>query len=171
METSQQQQEKEQQQLFLTKYPEFRMLDFVSNAMDNAIPVPFTKRRFGLDALIGLVPTAGDMASLGVSGILLLTVVRHGVSFSILLRMIWNIVLDAAVGVIPVVGDFFDFTFKANRRNVALLRAHYSEDSTRMNAWVAAVILFAVILLVFGVVFYFGFTAVGMLWTLIKQSI
>jgi hypothetical protein len=149
--------------------PELKMMDFISNVMDNAIPIPFTQRRFGLDAVIGLIPSAGDLTSLGISGLLILTVLRHGVSFSVLLKMIWNIILDASVGTIPILGDFFDFSFKANRRNVALLKAHYAEGGSRMNAWVAAGILLAVVLTVAFVILFFAAKFVAMVWNYIWQ--
>lgn len=129
-------------------YPELKAMEVISNIMDNAIPIPFTKHRFGLDAVMGLIPSAGDLTSLGISGLLILTILRHGVSFSVLLKMIWNIILDASVGTIPLLGDFFDFRFKANRRNVTLLKAHYAEGGSRMNAWLAAGILLTIVIAV-----------------------
>jgi Domain of unknown function (DUF4112) len=149
--------------------PELKMMDFIANVMDNAIPIPFTQRRFGLDALMGLIPSAGDLTSLGISGLLILTILRHGVSFSVLLKMIWNIILDASVGTIPILGDFFDFSFKANRRNVALLKAHYAEGGSRMNAWLAAAILFTIVIAVAFVLIFFAAKIVGMVWSYIWQ--
>ena len=93
----------EQQNQTETKYPELLWLDRISHLMDNSIPIPFTQRRFGLDAVAGLVPYAGDMTTFAVSGLLVLTITRHGVSFGVLLKMIWNIVLDATVGSIPTI--------------------------------------------------------------------
>lgn len=152
------------------KYPELRIMDGISTIMDNAIPIPFTQKRFGLDALIGLVPNAGDILSLGISGLLILTILRHGVSFSVLLKMIGNIILDASVGSIPILGDIFDFSFKANRRNVKLLKAHYDEGGQRMNAWVAAGILFAVVITVAVLMVIFVFKIISLLWNLIMQQ-
>jgi Domain of unknown function (DUF4112) len=147
-----------------TQFPELVWLDRAAQLMDNCIPIPFTNRKFGIDALLGLVPTAGDLASLGISGLIILTISRHGVSFTVLLKMIWNIIVDALVGTIPVLGDFFDFGFKANRRNMNLLKAHYAEGGSRMNAWLAAGILFFIVMAVFGVVIFYGFRFVSFLW-------
>lgn len=160
----------QQQQNLGEKYPELRIMDGVATIMDNAIPIPFTQKRFGLDALIGLVPNAGDILSLGISGMLILTILRHGVSFSVLLKMIGNIILDASVGSIPILGDIFDFSFKANRRNVKLLKTHYDEGGERMNAWVAAGILLAIVLTVTIVMIIFVFKAIGILWNFIMQQ-
>ena len=147
----------EQQNQTETKYPELLWLDRISHLMDNSIPIPFTQRRFGLDAVAGLVPYAGDMTSFAVSGLLVFTITRHGVSFGVLLKMIWNIILDAMVGSIPILGDLFDMSFKANRKNMKLLKAHYDEDGHRMNAWLAGGILLAAVVAVFiGMVFLVG---------------
>jgi hypothetical protein len=154
----------------IEKYPELRIMDGISTIMDNAIPIPFTQKRFGLDALLGLVPNAGDILSLGISGLLILTILRHGVSFTVLLKMIGNIVLDAAVGSIPILGDIFDFSFKANRRNVALLKSHYEEGGKRMNAWLAAGILFVIVIAVAVIMIIFVFKAMGVLWSFIAQQ-
>lgn len=152
------------------QYPELRIMDGVSTIMDNAIPIPFTQKRFGLDALIGLVPNAGDILSLGISGLLILTILRHGVSFSVLLKMIGNICLDASVGSIPILGDIFDFSFKANRRNVNLLKTHYDEGGERMNAMLAAGILLAVVIVISILMIIFVFKLIGMMWSFLMQQ-
>jgi Domain of unknown function (DUF4112) len=153
-----------------TKYPELLWLDRISHLMDNSIPIPFTQRRFGLDAVAGLVPYAGDMTSFAVSGLLIFTITRHGVSFGILLKMIGNIILDAVVGSVPIVGDLFDMSYKANRKNMKLLKAHYDEDGYRMNAWLAGGILLAVVVAVFiGMVFLVGKVG-ATLWNMLLHA-
>jgi hypothetical protein len=151
-------------------YPELAFMDGIATIMDNAIPIPFTNRRFGLDALVGLIPTVGDLLSLGISGLLILTILRHGVSFTVLLKMIWNIILDASVGSIPIIGDFFDFSFKANRRNVALLKADYAKGGRRMNAWLAAFILLCIVVAMMLLIFYYAVKLIGILWNFIVQQ-
>src|SRR6266487_3882382 len=78
----------------------------------------------GLDPLLGLIPGAGDAAGAVLSAWVLIEAFRLGASRATLLRMAGNVVLDAGLGAIPVVGDFFDFVWKANLRNVALLERH-----------------------------------------------
>ncbi|MEM1218851.1 MAG: DUF4112 domain-containing protein, partial [Bacteroidota bacterium] len=104
---------------------EFAWLDSVSDFLDNRFRIPFTNIRFGLDFLIGLVPYVGDLISFGISSVLLIAMVRHGVGGRVVLLMIWNIFLDTIVGGIPVLGDLFDLQYRANRRNFELLKAHY----------------------------------------------
>lgn len=102
-------------------------LEKVTHLMDNAIRIPGTNFRFGLDALLGLLPGAGDTAGLVISGALLLAMIRHGVSSQLLVQMLGNILLDYLVGIVPLLGDLFDATFKANTRNLELLKAYYAQ--------------------------------------------
>ena len=93
----------------------------LARVMDELVRIPGTRIRFGLDALIGLIPGAGDVVTSGVSAYVLLAATRLGAPPSVLARMTGNILLDLLVGAIPVVGDLFDVGWKANTRNVALL--------------------------------------------------
>ncbi|RSK33310.1 DUF4112 domain-containing protein [Hymenobacter metallilatus] len=99
----------------------------ISHLLDSQFRVPGTTWRFGLDPIMGLIPVVGGLPSLAISGVLILTMLRHGASGSLVVRMVVNVVLDALIGSIPVVGNIFDFAYKANDRNVRLLRAHYQE--------------------------------------------
>jgi hypothetical protein len=97
-------------------------LDDLSFYLDGLFRVPGTGWRFGLDALIGLIPNVGDTLTSFASFYILLAGVRYGVPKITLLRMAFNIGLDYAVGVIPFVGDAFDFVWKANKQNMDLIR-------------------------------------------------
>ena len=100
----------------------FERLDQLSKLLDTAILIPGTNIRFGVDAVIGLVPVVGDMISTAISVWLINEARRLGISRFALARMIGNVAIDGAVGVIPVLGDAFDVAFRANRRNMAILR-------------------------------------------------
>ncbi len=95
--------------------------------MDNQFRLPGTNFRFGLDPILGLLPVVGDLASFAVSATLIMTMARHGASGKLVVLMLLNVALDAIIGSIPVLGNIFDFAFKANERNVRLLRSHYEE--------------------------------------------
>src|SRR6476620_9185795 len=97
-------------------------LDNLARYLDGLFRVPGTGWRFGLDALIGLVPNVGDTLTSFASFYILLAGVRYGVPKITLLRMAFNIGLDYIVGSIPLVGDGFDFVWKANKRNMELIR-------------------------------------------------
>lgn len=91
--------------------------------LDNSIKLPIINYRIGLDALIGLIPGLGDVAGLAISSVIVLQAIRLGAPRTTLTRMVLNIVAEALIGLVPMFGDIFDATFKANARNVALLRA------------------------------------------------
>ncbi len=99
-------------------------LDRLAQGMDSRFRVPGTDFRFGWDAVLGLVPGLGDVAALAPAGYIWLEGHRMGVPNAVKARMAANIGVDWVVGLVPVLGDLFDAGFKANRRNVALLREH-----------------------------------------------
>lgn len=108
-------------------------LDQLSRWMDGMFRIPGVGWRFGLDALIGLIPGLGDTATSLVSFYVLVAGVRYRVPKITLLRMGFNIAIDYALGSIPVVGDAFDVFWKSNQMNVELLhkRATVSADEVR----------------------------------------
>lgn len=135
-------------------FPELVWLDRMSGVMDDQFRIPGTRIRFGADFLVGLVPAAGDILGFGISGVLLLVMVRRGASGMVVLKMIWNIFIDALLGVIPLAGNVFDLVFRANRRNLRLLKEHYREGRHQGSAWwvvwlVLGVLLGLVVLLIY----------------------
>ena len=98
-------------------------LDDLARYLDGLFRIPGTGWRFGLDALIGLIPNVGDTLTSFASFYILIAGVRYGVPKITLLRMAFNIGLDYLVGTIPFIGDAFDFVWKANKQNVDLIRA------------------------------------------------
>lgn len=97
-------------------------LENLSRYLDDWIKIPVLGWRFGLDALIGLVPNVGDSITSLASFYILIAGVRYGVPKITILRMAFNIGLDYVVGSIPFIGDAFDFVWKANRQNMNLIR-------------------------------------------------
>ena len=104
-----------------------KWVEEVSRLMDNKFRLPGTNFRFGLDPILNLVPGLGAVSGFAISGGLLLTMAKYGASGKVLVLMIINIVLDALIGSIPVLGWIFDFAYKANTRNIKLLKEHYTE--------------------------------------------
>jgi hypothetical protein len=109
-------------------------LKVLAKLMDSQFKIPGTNIRFGLDALIGLVPGAGDFSALFVSGYMIITLAQNGASSFVLAKMTLNILIDATLGSIPILGDIFDVAFKANQRNMALVREHYIEGRHQGSA-------------------------------------
>ena len=106
-------------------------LDQLSRLLDTAFLIPGTSIRFGLDALIGLVPVLGDLITTAMSSYLIYEARRLGISRLALARMVANVAFDGVVGAIPVVGDAFDVAFRANRRNMAILRNELEKQRRR----------------------------------------
>jgi hypothetical protein len=86
--------------------------------------VPGTRLRFGLDALIGLLPGGGDLITAVMGSVILVHAHRSGVPKVVQLRMLMNIGIDIAAGLVPVAGDVADVFWKSNTRNLALLERH-----------------------------------------------
>jgi hypothetical protein len=101
-------------------------LDMLAKVFDTAFILPGTNVRFGVESLIRLVPGIGDAAASALSCYLLYEAYRLGVPGLLLARMAANVVLEGTVGAVPFAGDAFDVLFRANRRNVALLRKHFA---------------------------------------------
>jgi hypothetical protein len=99
-------------------------IEALSRLMDSLFEIPGTQVRIGLDSIIGLVPVLGDLLSQIVSSYIIWEARQLGVSRFTLARMIGNSAIDTLVGIIPFAGDAFDVVFRANMKNLALLKAH-----------------------------------------------
>jgi hypothetical protein len=104
--------------------PDLALLRRWAVLLDSAFRVPGTRIRFGLDALIGLVPGLGDLVTPAFTVMVLLTALKIRVPPIVLVRMVINAVLDMLLGFVPVAGDLADVFWKADLRNVALLERH-----------------------------------------------
>ena len=117
--------------------------------LDAGIPIPGTSFRFGLDPIIGLIPGLGDGIGAVLSGGILIEAAHRGVPRATLLRMALNIAVDSLVGAIPVLGDLFDFAWKSNLRNVALLERALEDPRERGRAdWIFLALLLATLLII-----------------------
>jgi hypothetical protein len=144
-----------------TSSPSFRAISRLAYWLDAGIRVPGTSLRFGLDPILGLIPGAGDAAGAVLAGWILVEAIRLGASRATVIRIAGNVALDAVVGAVPLFGDIFDFAWKANLRNVALLERHLvapdrAERADRSFVW----------LVIFGVLaMALGLLALGILLT------
>lgn len=125
----------------------------LARVLDSAIGIPGTRIRFGLDAILGLIPGGGDVAAAVLSGYIVLTAARRGVPRAVLARMLLNVLVDTAIGSIPVLGDLFDVAFKSNVRNIELLDRHERQPTAvrRQSRAVVAAVAAAIALIVVGV--------------------
>lgn len=99
-------------------------LDWLAALLDSRWRIPGTSIRFGVDALVGLVPVLGDAATGVVSAYIVLRARSCGAEKTLVARMLGNVLLDTVVGSVPILGSLFDVYFKANNRNIRLLRRH-----------------------------------------------
>lgn len=134
--------------------PRLKWVERVSNLMDNQFRLPGTSFRFGLDPIINFVPLLGDLSGFLISATLVLSMARHGVSGKVVILMVLNILLDAAIGTIPLIGWIFDFSFKANTRNINLLRKHYTEGKYQGSGKGIIMIIVLVLIVFLGVFCY-----------------
>lgn len=105
-----------------------RRLDRLATLLDTALAVPGTGIRFGADSIIGIVPGIGDAVTTAMSAYIVYEAHRLGVPKLAIGRMIANMAADGAIGAVPVLGDMFDVAFKANRRNMRIIREHLDEN-------------------------------------------
>lgn len=109
-------------------------LDGLARMLDSAVRIPGTSIRVGADAALNLIPGIGTLAAKGVSGYLIWEARRLGLPTSTLLRMAGNVGVDAVISSIPVLGWFGDVFWRANTRNIALLRAHLDKSQIDRRA-------------------------------------
>src|SRR6267143_914176 len=132
--------------------PSFAAVSKLAYWLDAGIRIPGTSLRFGLDPILGLIPGFGDAAGAILAGWILVEAVRLGASRATVIRIAGNVTLDAAVGAVPLVGDIFDFAWKANLRNVALLERHLAapDRAERADRWFVLLVILGVFAMALG---------------------
>ena len=146
-------------------------LDNLSHYLDGLFRVPGTGWRFGLDAVIGLIPNVGDTLTSFASFYILFAGVRYGVPKITLLRMAFNIGLDYVVGMVPFIGDAFDFVWRANKQNMDLIRtraAGHGQGTTGDYLFVFGLIGILILILMSSI--FFSFYVLGWLIWAISNS-
>jgi hypothetical protein len=106
----------------LTREQRLARLDALAKLLDVAFILPGTNIRYGIDGLIGLIPVVGDLITTAISLWLVREARALGAPWHITTRMLANVALDGVVGIIPIAGDAFDVMFRANVRNVRMLK-------------------------------------------------
>ena len=118
--------------------------------MDEAVAIPGTRRRVGVDAAVGLIPGVGDAIGGLMSAWIVIAALRHRVPALKVWRMLFNIVLDVTIGAIPILGDVFDFLWEENVMNLRLLLQHRDRSRPPRSAGQivgSATLILAIILL------------------------
>lgn len=139
----------------------------ISRLLDNAIPIPGTKFRLGLDPILGLIPGGGDTLSGALSAYIVVEAAKMGLPREILVTMVQNIVIDSLAGTVPIVGDLFDVTWKANVKNIVLLEQHLEiAEVKKGDRWFIFGLILVLALIVLGFAAITAFT-VSFLWNLL----
>jgi hypothetical protein len=142
-----------------------RRIRSVTTLLDDLVTLPGTQRRFGLDPVVGLIPVVGDVVAALVGSWIILEAGRFRIPQVVLARMVVNLAVDLAVGIVPLVGDLFDFGIKSNDRNLALFRRYAldPEASTTQHrlffAGVGLILIGVIWLVAVAVVRLIGFMA------------
>ncbi len=156
------------------KLKKLKKLKTISKVLDNAIPIPGTKYKIGLDPIIGLFPAVGDYLTLFVSGYIVFEAASLGAKQETLVKMAANILVDSLVGSVPVAGDLFDVAWKANQQNLELLEKDLPqlkegniENSSQIAEKESEDIDWKPIILIFGlVILVIAISSIFFLWIL-----
>lgn len=142
-----------------------RSSNALARLLDTAIRIPGTNIRLGLDAVLGLIPGAGDAVGALLSSYIILAAARQGAPRAVLLRMIGNVAIDSVIGAVPVLGDIFDIAFKSNARNAALLErvAVQPEAVAKSSRRVGILLVVGLLVLLFALA-TLGFLVARLLW-------
>ncbi|HYD86838.1 MAG TPA: DUF4112 domain-containing protein [Vitreimonas sp.] len=103
-------------------------LEHLARLLDSQFVIPGTKWRFGLDSIVGLIPGVGDIITTALGGYIVYRARELGAPGWLIARMVGNLAIDGVFGAIPLVGDVFDFAFRANRKNVLMLLQHLEKQ-------------------------------------------
>jgi len=128
------------------KKPGSKWIERLVYLMDEQFRIPGTKFRFGFDPIMNLFPFVGDMTGFVISAGLLLAMAKKGLGNKLVVLMSINILLDVTIGAIPIIGQIFDFFFKANSRNLRLMQEHYVEGKHQGSG--KSTLIFALIIMI-----------------------
>ncbi|HEX8378222.1 MAG TPA: DUF4112 domain-containing protein [Pedobacter sp.] len=129
-----------------------RWVEQIAYLLDERFRIPGTNFRFGLDPILNFIPIAGDLSGFALSSALILTMAKNGASGKIVALMAVNAMLDLVIGAIPILGQIFDFTYKANSKNIRLLKEHYEEgkhQGSGKGVWITALIVLILLFVIF----------------------
>jgi hypothetical protein len=128
---------------------ELAVLRGIAKVMDEAVTIPSTNVKVGLDAVLGLIPGVGDLGSAAVGAYILRAAVRLGVPSVVIARMMLNLLIDAVLGWVPIVGDALDVLYKANAKNARLvLQSVEDRGAAVRGSWVKLIIAFGAFALI-----------------------
>ncbi|MFW5761536.1 MAG: DUF4112 domain-containing protein [Cyclobacteriaceae bacterium] len=131
-----------------------KWLERMAGQLDSKYKLPGTNFRFGLDPIIGIIPGIGDAITMIFSSALVLVMMREGASGKVLVKMFGNVLLDTIIGSIPIIGVIFDAWFKANNRNIRLLKEYYQEGKHQGSGLGLLILIGLILLVLFALLIY-----------------
>jgi hypothetical protein len=139
--------------------------------MDQAFPIPGTRIRVGLDAVLGLIPGIGDVIGGILSTWIIAGALRHRVPGRYIARMVLNIAIDLFFGAVPVAGDVFDFLYEENIKNMRLLEAHRVRNRPPRSTGEISLILGAIVafIVIVALTFLAGIVAL-VIWLIAQRA-
>jgi len=149
--------------------PDLRALRRFARLMDEAFPIPGTRKRFGVDAALGLIPVVGDVIASLMALWIVFGALRHRVPMRKVLRMLVNILLDAAVGAVPVFGDIFDFLFEENMMNLQILLKYRDRKRPPRSASQIAGVATLIVAVVLGFTILLALSVIAAVLALIRN--
>lgn len=111
------------------EFSQIDQLEVLAQILDSAFTIPGTKINFGVDSLIGLIPVLGDTISLAISGFIMSYAKQINLPKHKIWQMRFNVFMDWLIGLVPLIGDLFDVGWKANKRNVKIMRDHIEKQN------------------------------------------
>jgi hypothetical protein len=153
---------KNQQPVILTG--RLKWVERIAYLLDSQFRIPGTNFRFGLDPIMNLVPLAGDIPGFILAASLVWVMAKQGVSRKVLILMALNVGVDTLIGGIPLIGQVFDFYFKANDRNIRLLKEHYVEGRHQGSGTGVLVLILVILGLFFAGIIYLSYKLIDWLW-------
>jgi hypothetical protein len=145
---------------------QLKWVEQVASVMDDKFRLPGTNFRFGLDPILNFIPFAGDVSGFIVAAALLYVFAKNGgVSRKVLILMALNISVDALIGAIPIIGQVTDFYFKANTRNIKLLKEHYREGKHKGDGKGIIALILIVLFIFLAATIYLSYIALRWLFS------
>jgi hypothetical protein len=112
---------------------DIRKMEKMAVWLDSRFSIPGTSIRFGLDSILGLIPGIGDTVTLASTAYLIRIARTHNLPLYVIIHMLWNAFVDWFIGLVPLLGDIFDVGWKANLKNVALIKKHLEPHISTEN--------------------------------------
>ena len=134
--------------------PSMERFERVAKLLDSKFEIPGTGIRFGLDPILSFIPLLGDLITLIISSMLIYTMHNHGASRKVVVKMLLNAGLDTLIGAVPLVGTVFDVFYRANDRNIRLLKEHYYEGKHQGSGTDLLLTILFIALLIIAVIVY-----------------